>query len=1020
MSGLSALLYVDLTKLGKTDPSLKNITEEMKQRYGMRLINSELYVGAFADIDYEQRGNAVEYGVLFNGKLKTHFTTVNIPVKRYVDFLNSGIAKYVEIGEKNEPMMDSARIFTNTNQVHQGYNLPKGYTGKGVVVGIVDIGFDYTHRNFYDSTETTYRVKRVWDQNAQTGTAPNGYNYGNLMTTQSQILAARYSHNNQTHGTHVAGMAAGGGTNQSSYKQYKGMAPESDIVLVASTMYSNDILDGLMYILDYADSVGKPCVVNMSLGNHVGPHDGTDFNELYVDYLFEEFYNKGAVLMVSAGNEGSDNIHLSHSYSGRVPAVRTFAVKSNGSNKLSGVVDIWGAVGSSFIVKVGVADSTASVRILANYTYPLTLNTVDTADWTTNYSLGNGGYVSYYVEDSNYYNGKPHVYLSFNGSGLSDSKCFMISVTPASGTVHMWNNSGIFIGGTASTAGNTNYTTNNKASGNTSIMVASYSTKVSWTTYAGDYYNLNSRYVVGGRSYFSSIGPGLNPNQNKPEIAAPGALINSSYNCYDSRYTTSNAYITGVQTNGTGSCWWGMMQGTSMACPAATGIVALWMEAYPELSYTQVKELLRTTSITDSLTGTIPANGSPYYGWGKINAYAGLQKILSSIPAKPTITPSSDTVICYGQSITIAAPAGYQHYLWSNGDTTQTITVSATGYYSVRVDSVGGFLSPWSDTINVVEQQGFFTTISRDTSICPGQSVNLSISGGTTHLWSNGDTASLITVTPSATTIYTVVSSSANRCDAHDSVTVTVKRKVTSIVSNDTTVCPNQQVTLTAGGGNSYQWSDATSQTYTTPSITVTATMPVQRFTVRIDSTGICPAFDTVEIATFTVPQIVISDQTGQTASINGQALIVPSTPAILTVTSTFQHYLWSTGDTTASITVAPAEPTRYSVACTTADGCVDSLWIIAGCSGTAIPTVDGMHFRIYPNPASSQSQLTVECAAIETITIYNMLGKVVDKINVNGAANVDVELKDYAKGVYVISVENAKGQSARQTFVVR
>ncbi len=1006
MSGLSALLYADLTKLAKNDPSLKNITEEMKDRYGMRLINSELYVGAFADIDYEQRGNAVEYGVLFNGKLKSHFTTVNIPVKRYVDFLNSGIAKYVEIGEKNEPMMDSARIFTNTNQVHQGYNLPKGYTGKGVVVGIVDIGFDYTHRNFYDSTETTYRVKRVWDQNASSGTPPNGYNYGNLMTTQSQILAARYSHNNQTHGTHVAGMAAGGGTSQSSYKQYKGMAPESDIVLVATTMYNNAILDGLMYILDYADSVGKPCVVNMSLGNHVGPHDGTDYNELYVDYLFEEYYTKGAALLVSAGNEGNDNLHLSKTFAAQDTMIRSFAVKTATNNNLSGTVDIWGELGSNFRVRVGVADSTSSNATLTSYNYPLVLYTANTANWTTNSNLGSGGYVSYYVEDSNYYNYKPHVYLSFNGSNLRNGKCFIIQIEATSGTVHMWNNSGVFIGGTACTAGNSNYSTNNKASGNASIMVASYSTKVSWTTYAGDYYNLNSHYVIGGHSYFSSIGPGLNPNQNKPEISAPGAFINSSYNCYDSRYTTSNTYITGVQTNGTGSSWWGMMQGTSMACPAATGIVALWMEAYTELSYTQVKELMRTTSITDSLTGNIPANGSPYYGWGKINAYAGLQKILNSIPAKPSITPSSDTVICYGQNITLSAPSGYQHYLWSNGDTTQTITVYAAGAYSVRVDSVGGYFSPWSDTINVIERQGIFTTISRDTAICGGESVTLNITGGTSHLWNTGDTSSTITVTPATTTTYTVASSANNLCDMHDTVTVTVTRSVTPVISNDTTVCPGESVTLTAGGGDSYFWLNPARQT--SQNVTVEP-MITTTYMVRIDSTGLCSSIDSVTVYTYPMPHVEITGDTGY----------VPNYNATLTATGA-QTYLWNTGDTSASITVSPTVFTRYSVVGTTQYGCADSASARVRCLETSITTANELHFRIYPNPASSQSQLTVECNAIETITIYNMLGKVVDKINAHGAAIVDVELKDYAKGVYVISVENTKGQSARHTFVVR
>ena len=91
---------------------------------------------------------------------------------------------------------------------------------------------------------------------------------------------------------------------------------------------------------------------------------------IYVDKQlyswFENYYTKGAALLVSAGNEGSDNLHLSHSYSGRTPSMSTFAVKSDGSNKLTGVVDIWGSVGGSFQVKVGVVDSTTSVSTLSS------------------------------------------------------------------------------------------------------------------------------------------------------------------------------------------------------------------------------------------------------------------------------------------------------------------------------------------------------------------------------------------------------------------------------------------------------------------------------------------------------------------------------------------------------------------------------------------------------------------------------------------------------------------------------
>ena len=479
--------------------------------------------------------------------------------------------------------------------------------------------------------------------------------------------------------------------------------------------------------------------------------------------------------------------------------------------------------------------------------------------------------------------------------------------------------------------------------------------------------------------------------------------------------------ITDVQVSGRDTFYWGMMQGTSMSCPAVTGIVALWMEAYPELTYSQVKELMRTTAITDANTGTIPANGSAQWGWGKINAYGGIQTILSRIPRKPVLSPSADTAICAGQSITISAPAGYLHYQWNTGDTTQSITASTAGSFSVRVDSVGGYFSPWSDTISITVRQRFSTTISNDTAICTGDSVRLSVSGGTTQLWSNGDTAATITVTPATTTTYTVISSTPNYCDITDSVTVTVKRYVTPTISNDTHVCPGQLVTITAGGGDSYFWyAPYTGRHDTTASVTFEPMAHWQPCMVRIDSTGLCPAFDSMNVFLYNVPFVEIRDQTGQVADRDRRTLQVPHSTATLTVTNTFQTYLWNTGDTSRSITVSPTEPTRYSVVVTTENGCVDSLWIMVECTGASITTADEMQFRIYPNPVSSQSKLTVEGTDIETITVYNMLGKEVAKITAKGEKKIDIPVGDFAKGVYVISATNTNGQSGRKTFVVK
>ncbi|MBO4741196.1 MAG: S8 family serine peptidase, partial [Bacteroidales bacterium] len=222
-----------------------------------------------------------EYGIAINGNKNGWIKTATFPLNTFVSFVESGLANYINIGSKATPQMDSSRYYTNADAVQHGggsgVTLPRGYCGKNVVVGIVDIGFDFTHRNFYDSTETTFRIKRLWDQNDSTGTMPQGYSYGSEYTTPQAIQARLYSHNYHSHGSHVAGIAGGGGTTDTSVSKFKGMAPESDLVFVATSGSSSMLYEGVEYIADYAQSVGKPCVINLSWGSQTGSHDGKDW-----------------------------------------------------------------------------------------------------------------------------------------------------------------------------------------------------------------------------------------------------------------------------------------------------------------------------------------------------------------------------------------------------------------------------------------------------------------------------------------------------------------------------------------------------------------------------------------------------------------------------------------------------------------------------------------------------------------------------------------------------------------------
>ena len=140
------------------------------------------------------------------------------------------------------------------------------------------------------------RILKVWDQNAIT--APNSsYGYGTCYDTPEQIAAARHDNAMTTHGTHVAGIAAG-----SADTPYKGMAPESELLLVSTNRSEQGIVDAVDYLLRCAQAADRPLVINVSLGTMMGFKDGTGTMARMVDALLKD--RKGCLMAVAVGNEG--------------------------------------------------------------------------------------------------------------------------------------------------------------------------------------------------------------------------------------------------------------------------------------------------------------------------------------------------------------------------------------------------------------------------------------------------------------------------------------------------------------------------------------------------------------------------------------------------------------------------------------------------------------------------------------------------------------------------------------------
>jgi len=298
---------------------------------------------------------------------------------------------------------------------------------------------------------------------------------------------------------------------------------------------------------------------------------------------------------------------------------------------------------------------------------------------------------------------------------------------------------------------------------------------------------------------------------------------------------------------------------------------------------------------------------------------------VNAAPSSPTITASGSTSFCSGAGTVTLTASASPRYLWSNGETTQAITVISAGSYTVQALSAGGGCPSLPSAATQVTVGSVpatpIITAGGVTTFCTGGSVILSAPASSSYIWSNGSISRTILVNTSGT--YTVQVTNVAGCTSavSNAITVTVQplpSRGNITATGNTDLCIGGSVILNcpAVAGAFYEWFNGTTSVATTQNYTANA---AGNYYVQINN-GTCTSLnsDTISI------NILPAPNTPTITNISGLSTVCSGT-AVQLNSSIADRYLWSSGDTNSSVTVINSGTYTYTVRIITLAGCTSA-----------------------------------------------------------------------------------------------
>ena len=706
---------------------------------------TETYVGALVKLVEGQNGSVLrrEGTVLLDSLDGTYIAL--LPASRIPAMASGEQVVAMEAHERGKLHMDVTHLTTGANKVQAGSTVGDrtipAYTGKGVVVGISDGGFDYTHPMFFDA-QGNLRIKKVWD-----GYAANSNGYGGMgaiYTTQEAMVAAQGTMERwSTHGTHVMGIAAGSPWTAKTYGDapvtYRGLAYEADIVAgtamlatgnedidkvveakIKAFLYNTDYLKevqarkveindvfsllSMKIAFDYAQEKNMPCVVNCSWGTFQG---FANHNEV-IDEFIGKLLGPGRILVCSSGNEGDSYIYAEkpadqYEWSPLVTLeTPTSAFQLHSDNEFEFDMKIYNDNGGSPTLEYELRSPIKSSEVRTEYDKDSEEAKV-TWDWKDKKGK-NHEIEMYYGYVKGVTSGNDYTFTLYIPEEYFKEQLAYVTFTFRS-------NSGLKIVGKPDqilfgkkNTVNNPYTVGWPGSHPQAVTVGLVSHRNWVTNIAGE-----STYASGNSSdegylvNWSSCGPTLD-GRMKPDVTTPGYNIISArsklYSGNTKRWNDDNKLVVARGTYNNEEREVIMLSGTSMAAPVMTGIVALWLQAKPTLTHDEIIATLSRTCKKPDPKLTYPNNG---YGYGEVDAYAGLLDILGVTTSIPTLPQTLAGVTLQGHTLRIEGVTepttvnvytlnGQRVFTTQTADGIVTLPNLPAAVYAVQCGSLGSSL----------------------------------------------------------------------------------------------------------------------------------------------------------------------------------------------------------------------------------------------------------------------------------------------------------------------------------------